>query len=233
MKNKLKMMILFIIIIMTSGCSVEYNLIINEDYSVSEKVIALENTKKMESLTRLKGDSAITYLYNTFKRDGEKINLSSNVESKNTKVTATTSHSSIEEYMSKFKSDVFKKVIVQKNNGVVTFTADQTEKLSSDEDYSLIYDDITVNIYVPFKVIEHNADSVNGNTYSWTIKKDNNLKNIKILYDEGSKKNNVNIKINNKTYNINYVIIVISGIIVLLLVITLIVYIKNKKNNIV
>ena len=233
MKKKIKYLLLFIIILITSGCSVEYNLYINEDNSITEKVIASENTKKLESLTRSKGSSAVTYIYNMYKRNDDKIDLTTIEEAKNTKVSARTSHNDILEYSEKFKSDVFNRVYIQKNNNIVTFTSKQSEKLTDDDNYSLIYDDITIKIYIPFKVIEHNANSVQGNMYIWKINKNEDLKEIKFSYDEGSKKNNLNIRLNNKTYNINYVFIAISGIIVVLLIIILTVCIKNKKNNIV
>ncbi|MBQ9024069.1 MAG: hypothetical protein IJ105_02470 [Bacilli bacterium] len=227
----LKKITILLLIIISTGCSVEYNLTINEDYSISEKVTALENTKKMESITRSKGEQSVTYLYNMFKRDNENINFTSNESSDNTSATATTTHNSIEEYSSKFKSDVFNKVNVTKNNGIVSLTTTQTTPLSDNDSYSLIYDDITIKIYVPFKVLENNADETSGDTYIWKIKKNDELKTIKLTYDENSKKNNVNIKINNKTFSINYVIITISGIILVIAVIVLIVVMKNKKNN--
>lgn len=230
MKNIIKITMLCLIFILT-GCSVEYNLTINDDYSISEKVVASEQTKRMESLTRLKSDSAISYLYNMYKRDNEKINLNKDIGSKNTTVVATTSHSSIEEYSEKFTSDIIKKINIEKDNDIVLLTANQSLSIDNNTDYSLIYDDIKINIYIPFKVIENNADQVSGNTYTWIIDKKSGLKNIRIKYNEGSKQNNVNIKINNKTYNISYAIITISGIIVLLLIIILVVYTKNKKNN--
>lgn len=230
MKNIKKIICFFIILILT-GCSLEYNLTINEDYSVTEKVIAKEDTKKMESLTRSKGDNAISYLYNMFKRDDKKLDLNKTINENNTTVTVVKTHSNIEEYTNDFKSDVVKKANYQRNDNFVTLSFNQTTSLKNDTDYSLIYDDIKVKIYVPFKVTEHNADIVEGNTYIWNINKKSNLKNIKITYDEGSKKNNLNIKLNNKTYNIDYTIIIISGIILTVAIIFIIVATKNKRNN--
>ena len=231
MKNKIRVCILFLIIIFTAGCSVEYDLTVNEDYSVSEKVIASENTNKMESITRQKGDKAVNYLYNMFKRKDSTDKVNTVKKEDVTTSTVSTYHSDIIEYSNNFKSDVFEKVNVQKNNGEVLITANQSIPLSKNTNYSLIYDDITIKIKVPFIVSEHNADKVVGNTYIWNINKNSNLKNIKLKYDEGSKVNSLNIKINEKTYNINYEIIIISGIIVLLLIIIFIVVVKNKKNN--
>ena len=230
MKYLKKILFVFIIFIL-SGCSVEYNLYVNEDKTVSEKVIAEEKTNKLESLTRTKGDQAITYIYNMYKREGEDINLSNQSSKDTTKVLATAYHNNIEEYASKFTSDVIKKADVTKSDGVVTLLLNQSQKLNNDESYSLIYDNIKVNINIPFKVIEHNADTVTGNTYTWNISRNSDLKNIKISYDEEKIKNKTSIKINNKTFNINYGIIAGSVIIVLVLLIILFVYVNNKKHN--
>ena len=82
------------------------------------------------------------------------------------------------------KSDVFDNVNVTKDGNIITFSAEQKELLSSDTNYSLLYDDITVNITIPFEVISNNADKVNGNTYTWNIKKDSDYKTIEFSYKE-------------------------------------------------
>ena len=230
LKNIKKIFIISLIFILT-GCSVEYDLTINEDYSISEKVVAQEKTKKMESLTKSKGDNAVNYLYNMFKRNNITPTINTVTDISNTYTTVFTSHDDINEYASNFKSDIFKKVDVEKKNNIVTFTANQTIPLGNNSNYSLIYDDLTIKINIPFKVIEHNADSVVGNNYIWKIDKNNKIKNIKVTYNEGSKKNSININVNNKTYNISYAIIIISGIILTVAIIIVIVVINNKKNN--
>ena len=227
----IKKIILICTLFILTGCSVEYNLTINEDLSVKEKVIANENTNRMEAMTKSKGDNAVNYIYNMFKRDDKKVSISTKNTSKNTYTTVVKTHKNIENYSKDFKSDVFEKVNIIKEDNVVTFTANQTKPLGKNQSYSLIYDDITIRMYVPFKVIENNATSVSGNTYIWKIKNDGKLNFIKIKYNEEMKKNTFSIKINNKIFNIDYAIIGISGIILVLLIIFVVVVIKNKKNN--
>ena len=228
MKKFIKIIFLCLIFLIT-GCSVEYNLVINDDNSVNETVIATEKTKRMESQTRLKGDAAITYLYDMYKRDGEK--LSTRTDSNNTYATVTKSYSSIDNYAKKFKSDVFEKVSISKKNNNVNFSAKQSYMLGGNFSHQLLYDEIKVNITIPYKVVKSNADKVNGNVYTWNIEKEK-YKNIEISYEEGSKKNNININIKNKTYNINYGFIVIGVILFIIIGIITVVSIKNKKNNI-
>lgn len=229
----LKKIVIFILIIFISGCSVEYNLTINEDNTVNEKVIAQEKTKRMESLTRLKGRQAVIYLYDMFTRKNENIKISSHEDEYNTYATAITSHESISDYAIKFTSDVFNKVQIEKDNDIVKFTAIQSNLLGKDSSYSLVYDDIIVNVIIPYKVIDNNADSIKGNVYTWKIDKDNKYKTIKFSYNEENKKDKIDVKLSNKTYNIGYGIVLVGIIILLLILAILFVYIKNKKNNLV
>ena len=149
-----------------------------------------------------------------------------------TYATVTNSYSNIEEYSNKFKSDVFDKVLLTKKNNEISIKADQIYMLGGNYSHQLLYDEIKVNITIPYKVISSNADEVNGKTYTWNIEKEK-LKNIEISYKEGSKKNSINLNIKNKTYNINYGLIVIGVIMLIILSIVIVVSLKNKKNNIV
>lgn len=232
MKNKYKLF-LIIICLLLSGCSVKYNLTINEDLTVNEKIEAIEKTKRMESYTRQKGKQSVYYLYDMYKRPNENINFNYREQENNTYGTAMTKHNSIDEYASKFKSDVFNNISIVREDNVVMFKTTQKELLSSTGNMSLIYDNIVVNIIIPFKVIKSNADNVNKNIYTWNINKSNKYKTIEFSYEENNKKNNVNIKINEKSYNINYAYIILISFIIFILLIIIFIYIKNKKNNMV
>lgn len=231
--KKIKIFIFLCSILLLSGCSVEYNLTLNDDLTVSEKVVATERTKRMEALTKQKGEQAVNYLYNMFKRDDENITLTSREDDYNTYATAIISHEDINDYASKFSSDVFNNVNVTKDGNIITFSTTQKELLSSDTNYSLLYDDITVNVTIPFEVTSNNADKVTGNTYTWNIKKNTDYKTIEFSYKEGNKEDQVNINVNDETYNIQYGVIIAVGLIILVGSIILFVYIKNKKNNVV
>lgn len=231
MKNIRKILLFFMIIFLT-GCSVEYDLTINEDNSITEKVVASEKTKKMESLTRLKGDTAVSYLNNMFNKD-KKGKLTSYTSEDMTYATVTRTHSNIADYSSNFSSDVFENIQIQEKNGIITFVTNQSQILGGNSNYSLIYDDITIKIKIPYVVTENNADTISNDTYIWNIKKDQPLKTIRFSYKKDSKKNSVNVKISDKTYNINYGIIAGSVIIILVLIIFILIRIKNKKNNVV
>ncbi len=230
--GKLRIILVFCLIVLLSGCSIEYDLIINEDSTVSEKVTASENTKRMESFTRQKGKQAVNYLFEMYKRHDENIELSSRTDDKMTYAIALNVHNNIQDYSSKFYSDIFDEIKVTREDNVINIYGKQSELISSKGDSNLIYDNVKINIKVPYEVINNNADSIKNNVYTWDIRKDE-YKTIELSYKEGSKKDKINVNIKEKTYNINYGFVVVVPLLSIIIITILIIYIKNKKNNIV
>lgn len=224
---KKKIVCLFLLFIV-SGCSINYNLEIGEDLSISENVEASENTIKMQTKTNLVGEAAVYYLHDMFSPKDEEFNFT--IGEAETIGYSNRSFLSLEEFSKEFKSDVFENIIISKNNNIVNIYSKQTNKLGNHGSKSLIYDDISVNISVPFVVLENNADEINGNVYTWDINK-NNLKEIKLSFNTKDKTSSVDIDIGKNTVSINYTYVVIFVIIVVLIGVVISVIIKNKKNN--
>lgn len=230
MKN-IKKIIFFSFILFLTGCSVNYKLTINKDSTINEKVVAKENTNRMKSKTNLDEKQSVTFLTNIYNRNKLDIKTSTKSDNYNTEVTAFLSYDSIEKYRDNFSSDVIKKVKVTRDGDIVTLIAKQNVKLDSNASRSLIYDDITVQIEVPFVVVDNNADQVDGNIYTWYIKKDKDIKTIKIKYKDKEIKNSIKINVNDKDINIKYEVIFSAVIVLLLGFIFIILNYKNKKNN--
>lgn len=230
MKN-IKKIIFFSFILFLTGCSVNYKLTINKDSTINEKVVAKENTNRMKSKTNLDEKQSVTFLTNIYNRNKSDFKTSTKSDGYNTEVTAFLSYDSIEKYRDNFSTDIIKKVKVNRDGDIVTLTAKQSVKLDSNASRSLIYDDITVQIEVPFVVIDNNADQVNGNTYTWYIKKDKDIKTIRIKYKDKEIKNSIKINVKNKDINIKYEVIFSVVIVLSLGLIFIILNHKNKKNN--
>jgi hypothetical protein len=230
MKNK-KIILLMLVTLLFSGCSVKYNLYINDDLSVNEKITASENSKSLRTNTGETPKTAANSLFELYKIDG--VNYSFSIVEKETNTTgmASTSFKSLEEYEDYFKSDIIKEVNISKKDSYITLDFKQDVALSEYASRSLIYDDIEVNIEIPFKVTENNADSIDGNTYTWNITKDGKLKDIKVTFNTNETRNSRIIDLGFFKINVKYSIALAVGIVLILLVIALIVYINNKKNN--
>lgn len=229
--KRIKKIIVLLLIILLSGCTVDYNLTINDDSSVNEKVVAKEYTNRMKSKTGLDGKESVNYLYKMF--DRKDLNTKINTKNSNyeTISTVTAFHSSLEDYSNNFTSDIFEKVNYKKKKNIVTLTYKQSQMLSTTSSRAPIYDKVTVNINVPFKVTDHNADSVNKDTYTWNIEKDEDLRKIKISFDENNLKYKKSFNFGGLKFNVRNEILVIGAILFIGLIIASIVFINNRKNN--
>lgn len=229
--NRIKKLIILSMILLFSGCTVNYKLTINSDLSANEEVVASELSNRLKLNTGLNEKEAVNYLYEMF--DRKELNTKINYRTKNSKVEATVTgyHDNIDDYVSNFTSDIFKEANLEKQDDIYTLSFDQTNKISKQESRSLIYDKVNVKIVLPFKVIENNADKVKGNEYSWTLNKDEDLRKISIKFDSKSVKDSKKLKIGNTVFNIKYSVIAFVGLILAIGIIITVVFINNKKNN--
>ena len=148
MRNK-KFILLILVAILFSGCSVKYDLFINEDLTVNERVTASEESTSLKTKTGQDSKTAASSLYDLYKIDGVKYSFSTVDNSGMTISYANASFNSLEDYESHFKSDVVKEVNVTKKDNLVTLEYKQDIPLTNYASKSLIYDAITVNINVP------------------------------------------------------------------------------------
>ena len=232
--KKNKIILLILVTLLFSGCTVNYSLYINDDLSVNESVTASENSYDLKTTTGQDPKVAASSLYDLYKIKGVKYDISTVSDDSETSSVVTSSFDSLEDYQEHFKSDIVNEVSVTNKKGIITIEYKQDVPLTEYASKALIYDSIEVNIEVPFKVTKHNADSVKGNTYTWNIKKDGELKDIKITFN--SKETNLSKKINILGFfeiNIKYSVLFVVGLIVIALAIVGLVYRKSKKNNIV
>ncbi len=230
MKNLRKILLVLIVIIL-SGCSVKYQLVINNDSSVNEKVIASDNKTKLKNNTGMNEEQAVQYLYKMFDRDGLETHLTTTKDNNNIIATVTGYHNSIDEYTNNFMSDIFVTSGIKRKGDEVTLLFNQIREINPDDINRLVYDDIEISIALPFKVIEHNADEKNGNTYIWKIRKNKELREIKLVYNEKKVNNKFTFKFLDTTFNIKYEFIVLGIFALAILIIVVIVYLNNKKNN--
>lgn len=112
------------------------------------------------------------------------------------------------------------------NNNILTISANN---FNCFQKYNII-NNININVTTGYKVLEHNADSVNGNTYTWNITKSSLNKNIKLKLDTtvDEIKQNEEQKQENKK-NIMVIVGVTIGSLLLGLVIAM--HVMYQKNN--
>ena len=181
MNKKLKIFIIGILLILVTGCSGNYNLKINDDMSVNEELY----------LTVDSNNNAYTKTLKIFKENNipEKdydVALSDN----NVRITYNKKYNSIEEYLlnSKVYHELIDEIQFNKSNNYIDLYVNQKLKLSNDNGIKTNGTNLTdldvlqINIENPFDVNFSNAEIVNDNVYTWTIKKGDTEKKIQMQF---------------------------------------------------
>lgn len=233
MKYIKKILIILFLVIMISGCKVEYNLKINKDLSLNEKVTASENTDRMKSRTNLDVNQSVKYLYKIYKPDFMKDGQYTITSSGNsTSATVNNTYDSLKDYSTKFSNDIFEFVYDDEDKSKTMMSYSQYALINTKATNRYIYDQIDITIEVPFEVIESNADSVRGNKYTWTVRADSDeYKHIVLKFNGERPKNTVSFSFFGKKSHIGYEYIILIVLIIAILVAAIVLYTKNKKNN--
>lgn len=180
MKKYLKYLIITILILISTGCSGNYNLNINEDLSVSEELnLTLVDESELYSKTvKIFEDANIS-------KDNYDISISNG----DVEIIYKEEYSSIEDYIlnSKVYHQLFEKIEYNISSNYIDLYIDENIKLKNSyteiNGTNLIdLDVIQVNIANPFKVTFTNAEIVNDNIYTWTITKEDVSKKLQMQF---------------------------------------------------
>lgn len=180
MNKKLKIFIIGILLILVTGCSGNYNLKINDDMSIDEELyLTIDNTNNTYTKT-LK-----IFKENNIPEKDYEVVLSDN----NVRITYNKKYDSMEEYIldSKIYHELIDEIQFNKSNDYIDLYVNQKLKLSNDNIKSngtnlVDLDVLQINIENPFSVNYTNAEIVNDNVYTWTIKKGDIEKKIKMQF---------------------------------------------------
>lgn len=215
--RKIKILMLFFLIVMLTGCSGNYNLKINEDLTVDEKVdFSIPVT-----------DGAYENTLNLFKEN--KISQSKykvTVSDDNIKILYKESYDSIEDYLlnDKIYKTIFNDVDYIKEKRTLRLAVDSKMKLDGktsnfiNNDFNISF--LQINIETPFNIINNNADKMVKNKMVWTLNKDTTSKKIDFKIDIDKK---------SSSYS-QILVLLIIGIIVLSSIIFVVFrFIKGRK----
>lgn len=181
MNKKLKIFIIGILLILVAGCSGNYNLKINDDMSINEELyLTIDNSNNAYTKT-LK-----IFKENNIPEDDYEVVLSDN----NVRITYNKKYDSIEEYLlnSKVYHELIDEIQFNKSNNYIDLYVNQKLKVSNDNGIKMNgtnlvdLDVLQINIENPFDVIFSNAEIVNDNVYTWTIKKGDTEKKIQMQF---------------------------------------------------
>lgn len=217
---KKKVFFMFVFIIILTGCSAEYNIeFSNESIKENTKITILDSDiPKDDPVLEIEADDRITPFINSDQYpfyDNEEIKYKKDVNKSGDTTTINLDYEfTHEEYL---KSNVYNSCFEEKN---FDKKGDNYYLSFSGSFYCLYGDSITINVKTNNKVIENNADKVNGNTYTWVINKDN-VQDV-----------NINMVISKDSAIVEKVVIfIVIGVVIVLAIAAYVVYQKIKNRD--
>lgn len=189
MKKIKKMLLIVLVSFMLCGCSVTYNLTIDEN-TIKEETLIHQDNSNLEELNALYLDKPVNY--NVFVEDDDIESIGKENDIYTRKFVARDGGIDVRYYYDKFNKDTIASSFAARkafaNVGYYYNKATNTIQLSTNNGAKIFLeepqlDSITVNITTSYNVRSHNATSVNGNTYTWNFSRDDNNRNIVFVMD--------------------------------------------------
>lgn len=226
---KKKIFILFIIVMLSTGCSVNYNIIVDKNFNITEKMDIVEKNSSFD-IQYDNPKAGVEDIFQNidkslkYKIDDYKINRginSINFNIKNNYSDETEYNNSIILKNLNGKVEIYKNTDSNKNTSVfqVMINYDFFDLINTNKYSNIGIDDMNVNITFPYKVVSSNADFVKENVYTWNIKKNIKSRSFYIEYNEN--------ELQKKGINIVWIIVILVLIVLVFLIIIL--FAKKKK----
>ena len=215
---KVKVICLMLLVLLLCGCSVTYDLDVDDFTEIIEVVPNNDNDRTYLNYYGL-NDPAMIGDYD-FPEDGSRLDgveyYSYNRQGDS--LLATYKFGIDNYHLSRAANFCFPSLLFIKEENIRINTLNKFECFNQEPNL----DKVTINITVPYDVVYNNADSVNGNIYTWVFEREGSLKSIDIEYknpnynktDNNNKKNNGSSKQNtedtdkNKQNNIIYILLI-------------------------
>lgn len=236
-----EVILLCIFSILLSGCNAEYNLVIDDNNKVNEKVkVTIPNDlllEEDESVGSVLDDSIDSYKHITKYKD---YNFTKHVGKNNSYIIVSKDHKTLEEYSkSPLLKNVFQNLnIVENENYTIFKTVGEyyydylygAESEGSGDPAETAMQNVEITIQLQNKLIECNADikDEKNNVYTWKLEDNNKGKYIYIKY---SHEKRYDIIIKSFIFKNILPVIAIATIIVILLSTFLIIGGKSMINN--
>ncbi len=188
-----KIILMFIFIVLLTGCTAEYNLNINKDFIIDEDIIIRDSIFSVKK-QNLDVDSFVELNVDGYKSDPrysmymyEKV-----VDNSYAKVIAKTTYLDFLSYKQNniVKASLFDTFNIINNGNTYIFAyklkpRDEIKIFEEEDLYGSLIDEVKINITLPFEVTSNNADKVNldTGTYTWKYSKNGVLKDINLEFN--------------------------------------------------
>lgn len=184
MKKRILMIIMTLLL--TTGCTCEYNLTIDGNSYKEEVILIGENTEEISNLDNEWEIPIDKKEYQNIQGFDKETDINTNMYSykkSNDKLTFNYDFSGSKISNSTAVSNCYNQLTVKKYNNTTIIST--SSKASCFENHPPLTS-VKVAINVDRDVISNNADNVSGNTYIWNINRSNaNNKSINLILDDG------------------------------------------------
>lgn len=235
-RDKMKKIILIVLLFLATGCSVDYELTIDDNLDFTEN-IAIQAENDIESI-QIEQDPWPIKAYYSDPDSGEypeklegieyynnQLNLNSNLYQK--KLSYTFSKLKFKDANS-IKS-CYEHFYVMEDSKENTITISTSPKFLCMEDYPSL-NKVNIIINVNQSVITSNADQINQNQYVWTITPQNyESRGIILTFKKSIQEENSNFEKENKKSSNIYLAFGILGVFIIAMIGIIIYKIKNSK----
>ena len=232
MNKKIKLLVLFIVSIISTGCTANYNISVSKDIVKEELIVnnsGLSNeTKEIYTTNALPVDiNKPSFLDYDIEVKPNQVKKESGINyyditSKGDSIFSKSTLKFSDYKNSRIANSFFNNLHV--NNYADMFSIYGYNGITAFASYPNL-DSVNINITTSMEVVDNNADKVDGNTYTWIFKKNNDIN--KTLYIEFNPKQ-VEVKENKKMGTFQILLIVFSLLIIIVLPI---VYIRKSRKN--
>jgi len=214
-----KILLLAITCLLLTGCTINYNLEIEDNY-FKETITGNVLNKEIEQKENQTDINLFNYLINN--EQTATINNNSFYDK-----TLNRNNNSIDyNYSFTYNEDTINnsRILNECFESFTFETKDNQYQFSTLGDFYCDYtDEIKINITTDYKVTNHNANKKNKNTYTWIINSENK-DNIQLYM-------NINKNEKNNNLNISWNLLKTIGLIILLILSGICIYILKKKEN--
>lgn len=230
-----KILLIFILVFMLCGCSVEYNVTLDDEtFKETGFLIEKKENKDYVSKNGFTFEKQLDYTYQSMHDilNGQETEKTQSFELKkiDTDKEIGLNYSNELEQNNYFLSPILRQcydgVSVKNNNSYIKISTGNYFKCF---DYYELLDNVTVNFTTNYKVVSNNADEIKENTYTWFINKNNyKTKEIAIQIDKSVVSNNTTL--DEKESNI-LTIFLIGTLLVAIFIFGFYTYYKVKFSN--
>lgn len=213
--KKLKLVFLTICLFSLCGCTIQYDITMDEKLGMKESMAISETREFYNDYLFSTPKEVSEMVLSVYQKELDGLNYQYSIEA-NGNATLTNHYNSYLTYINdnRIFNQFFENILSKENENIITIY-NEGEFYSYTEGNPNFFqvEEININIKLPFKVLESNADKIDkkNNIYTWTITKETENKSFLLKFDKSKKSFTWNQMIN--LIAISFFALLIGGLI--------------------